>query len=372
MFMDWKEELKYNIKDVEDLKKYISLTDTEEKKIGEIIENYPMSITRYYMSLINKDDPDDPIRKMCIPSYFEMDPEGSFDTSGEKQNTKEEGLQHKYPQTALILSSNICAMYCRHCFRKRLVGLSDDETAKAFDKIFDYILEHKEITNVLLSGGDPLLNNNRIIEYYLEKLTKVPHLKMIRFGTRVPVVFPCRIYGDEEFLAILKKYSAIKPIYFVTQFNHPNELTEEAQNAINSLINIGIVVSNQTVLLKGVNNKPEILSALINKLNEFKIVPYYVFQCRPVKGVKGQFQVPLLEGYEIVEKAKSMLNGHGKRFRYVLSHETGKIEILGRLKDRDMIFKYHQAKNPADCGRIFVKTLEEKQCWLEKNTVSIV
>lgn len=368
--MDWREELKYNIKDVNELKKYMSLTDSEEKKIGEIIENYPMSITRYYMSLINKDDPEDPIRKMCIPSYYEMDSEGSFDTSGEKQNTKEDGLQHKYPQTALILSSNVCAMYCRHCFRKRLVGQSDEEIAKAFDRIFYYIVEHKEINNVLLSGGDPLLNNNGIIEYYLKKLCQVPHLKMIRVGTRVPVVFPCRIYGDEELLKILEKYSAIKPIYFVTHFNHPNELTEEAKKAIDSLINIGVVVSNQTVLLKGVNNRPEVLANLINKLNEYRIIPYYIFQCRPVKGVKGQFQVPFIEGLGIVEKAKSMLNGHGKRFRYVMSHETGKIEILGMLNDREMIFKYHQAKNSANCGRIFVKNLEEKQCWLEDNPVA--
>lgn len=370
MFMDWREELKHNIKDVNGLKKYISLTDSEEKKMAEIIEKYPMSITRYYISLVNKDDPKDPIRKMCIPSCYEMDPEGSFDTSGEKQNTKEEGLQHKYPQTALILSSNVCAMYCRHCFRKRLVGQSDEEIAKAFDKIFDYIVEHKEINNVLLSGGDPLLNNNKIIEYYLSKLSQVQHLRFVRIGTRVPVVFPCRIYGDEELLSILEKYSAMKPIYFVTQFNHPRELTEEAKKAIDALIDMGIVVSNQTVLLKGVNNNPDVLAELINKLNEFKIVPYYVFQCRPVKGVKGQFQVPFVEGIEIVEKAKAMLNGHGKRFRYVLSHETGKIEIIGKLNDRDMIFKYHQAKNPSDCGRIFVKTLEEGQCWLEKNPIA--
>jgi KamA family protein len=364
MFMDWREELKYNIMDVEELKKYISLTDSEELKIGKIIESYPMSITRYYVSLIDKDDPKDPIRKMCIPSYYEMDLDGRFDTSGEKQNTKEEGLQHKYPQTALILSTNVCAMYCRHCFRKRLVGQSDEEIAKAFDKIFNYIVEHNEITNVLLSGGDPLLNNNRIIEYYLKKLSQVPHIKWIRFGTRVPVVLPSRIYGDKEFLGILKKYSEIKPIYFVTQFNHPRELTEEAHKAIESLINIGVVVSNQTVLLKGVNDRPDVLAALIKKLNEFKIIPYYVFQCRPVTGVKGQFQVPLIEGSGIVEKAKAMLSGHGKRFRYVLSHETGKIEIVGRLNDRDMIFKYHQAKNPSDSGKIFIESIEEGQCWL--------
>ena len=362
--MDWREELKCNVTDVEGLKEYISLSEDEKKQIGDIIGSYPMSITRYYLSLIDKNDPKDPIRKMCIPSYYEMDMDGRFDTSGEKQNTKEEGLQHKYSQTALILSTNVCAMYCRHCFRKRLVGQSDDEIAKAFDKIFDYIVDHKEISNVLISGGDSLLNSNKVIEYYLKKLCQVPHIKWIRFGTRVPVVLPSRIYGDEELLSILMRYSAIKPIYFVTQFNHPRELTEPARRAVESLIDIGIIVSNQTVLLKGVNDQPQVLAQLIDKLNEYKIIPYYVFQCRPVKGVKAQFQVPLMEGSRIVEKAKSMLSGHGKRFRYVLSHETGKIEIVGRLSDSEMIFKYHQSKNPSDSGRVFIESLKEEQCWL--------
>ncbi|MGM9974169.1 MAG: KamA family radical SAM protein [Clostridiaceae bacterium] len=362
--MNWKESLKNNITTVAALREHITITDEEAVKIQDIIESYPMSIPGYYLSLIDKNDPQDPIKKMCIPSVYEMNLDGELDTSGELSNTKEVGLQHKYPQTALVLSTNLCAMYCRHCFRKRLVGQSDEEIAKAFDAIFDYITDHKEITNILISGGDSLLNSNNILEYYLKKLTSVPHLKLIRFGTRTPVVLPSRIYEDSELLNILKKYSSIKPIYFVTQFNHPRELTEEAKKAVDSLTDNGIVVSNQTVLLKGINDNPEVMIELINRLNQFKIIPYYIFQCRPVSGVKSQFQVPIKKGYSITEETKAHLNGHGKRFRFIMSHESGKIEIIGTLPSGETIFKYHQAKNPADNGSIFIRNIDDNQCWL--------
>ena len=152
--------LKGNATNVQDLKPYLNLTKDEEVKMGEILEKYPMSITPYYLSLIDFNDPDDPIKKMCIPSIEETDLSGSFDTSGEKDNTVITGVQHKYKQTVIVLSTNNCAMYCRHCFRKRLVGLSDEEIATHFDEVIEYIKNHKEISNVLISGGDALLNSN--------------------------------------------------------------------------------------------------------------------------------------------------------------------------------------------------------------------
>lgn len=362
--MNWKTELKENVTTVEELKKYITLGADEAIKLSEIIESYPMSIPHYYLSLIDKNDPNDPIRKMSVPSAYETDLSGMLDTSGELENTKVEGLQHKYSQTALILSTNLCAMYCRHCFRKRLVGQSDEEIAKIFDNILDYIKEHTEITNVLISGGDSLLNSNKLIEHYLKNLTEIPHLKLIRFGSRIPVVLPSRIYEDQELLSLFEKYSKQKAIYLVTQFNHPRELTSEAKKAIDALLDSGVIISNQTVLLKGINDNAATLSQLINGLNKFRVIPYYVFQCRPVTGVKAQFQVPLLEAYKIIEEAKAKLHGHGKRFRYIMSHETGKIEILGEISKGEMLFKYHQSKDPSDNGRIFTKQLEENQCWL--------
>jgi KamA family protein len=364
--MDWKQELQNNITTVEELKEQFDnqLTNEEADKINHIIEKYPMSISPYYLSLINPSDDNDPIKKLCIPSIKETDMDGSFDTSGESDNTVVTGLQHKYKQTALILSTNQCAMYCRHCFRKRLVGLSSKEIMRHFGEMLEYINNHKEITNVLISGGDSFLNSNQTIKTYLEELVKIKHLDYIRFGTRTPVVLPSRIYKDEELLMILKEYTKKKKIYVITHFNHPKEITEEAIKAIDTLINIGIIVKNQTVLLKGINDKPEILAKLINNLTRIGVIPYYVFQCRPVKGVKNQFQVPLKKGYNIVKEAKAMLNGQGKCFRYVLSNTTGKIEVLGNISNEAVLFKYHEAKYDKDQGRLFTLNVDDDQCWI--------
>lgn len=363
--MNWLDELSNNITSAEELKQMLHLTEEETSKMEKILDMYPMSLGSYYLSIINKEDIDDPIRKMCIPSVTETDMSGSVDTSGEATNTVITGLQHKYSQTALILSTSVCAMYCRHCFRKRLVGTSDDEIAVHFDEIMDYIDTHKEISNVLISGGDSFLNSNEVIEKYLSRLSQMEHLDFIRFGTRTPVVIPKRIYGDEELLNILEKYNSMKTIYIITQFNHPNEVTEEAIKAVNCLERIGITVKNQAVLLKGINDDAQILAKLLRKLTAVGIDPYYVFQCRPVTGVKNQFQVPLLQGHKIVEEAKEMVNGIGKSFRYCLSHESGKMQILGTTSPNSMIFKYHEAKNPQNYGKLFEYNVDDSQCWLD-------
>lgn len=366
--MDWRSELRNNVTQAQELKDFLNLTDSQEKHLGEILKQFPMSIPQYYLSLINWNDyKNDPVYKMCIPSIEETDLSGAFDTSGEGDNTVLVGLQHKYHETALILSTHECAMYCRHCFRKRLVGLSSEETTDNIGTMADYVRSHKEITNVLISGGDAFLNSNRTLEHYLNLFTQIPHLDLIRFGTRTPVVFPMRIYDDSELLHMLQSYNNQKQIYVVTQFNHPNELTPESKKAIKALTNIGIIVKNQTVLLKGINDRPETLGSLLKELTAFGVVPYYIFQCRPVTGVKQQFQVPLLKGYEIVEKAKRMQNGQGKCIRYIMSHKTGKIEILGSVKENELLMKYHQAKYDEDQGRIFTLPVTADQTWLERD-----
>ncbi|NDL66632.1 KamA family radical SAM protein [Anaerotalea alkaliphila] len=363
--MRWQEMLHQSFTRAEDLTALLEMTPEEEKRMEEILELYPMSIPSYYLSLVDLSDPEDPIRKMCIPSVYETDLDGAFDTSGEASNTVMPGLQHKYLQTALVLSTSNCAMYCRHCFRRRLVGLSDDEVGKNIDAMVDYIRDHEEITNVLISGGDSFMNSNETIERYLKSLCDVEHLDLIRFGTRIPVVLPMRITEDPELQSILAEYNRKKPIYVITQFNHPRECTPQAKEAIGLLLRMGIVVKNQTVLLKGVNDDPRVLGELLRNLTRMGVVPYYVFQCRPVTGVKNQFQVPLEQGVRIVDEAKNLQNGQGKCFRYAMAHETGKIEILGKGEDGRMLFKYQQAKDPADWSRIFTRKLEEGQCWLD-------
>lgn len=355
---------KHIIQTGEELKLYMPMTDEEQMLFDDITSKHPFCTTKYYLSLIDQEDANDPIKKMQIPSFGEKSEEGAFDTSGESENTKMQGLQHKYSTTALLLATNACAMYCRHCFRKRLVGLSNQEVLSNFENALAYIREHTEINNVLITGGDAFYLPTEIIQVFLEKLSQIDHLDFIRFGTRLPVVLPDRIIEDEGLLQALKTYSRKKQIYVVTQFNHPRELTPKAVEGIWKLRESGIVVNNQTVLLKGVNDNPEVLADLMNGLVKYGINPYYLFQCRPVKGVKHSFQLPFVRGVKIVEEAKKRLSGHAKRFKFVMSHKTGKIEILGEF-DKRILFKQHQAPKEEDMGTIFSVKVGEKQGWLD-------
>jgi lysine 2,3-aminomutase len=357
-------ELENVISSVKQLANYLELSSDEKEQLERVVKIHPMCVSPYYLSLIDWNDPHDPIRKMAIPSLEEFNLAGFYDTSGEAENTKMPGLQHKYAETALILATNRCATYCRHCFRKRLVGLPTEEIVKRFEDAAEYIAKHEEINNVLVSGGDPLVLSNEVIGTFLEILNKIDHLSFIRFGSRTPVTFPSRL-SDPELLALFKKYSQMdRRLYVVTQFNHPREITPQSISAVSKLINAGVLLSNQTVLLKGVNDDPETLATLMNRLVSIGVTPYYVFQCRPVKRVKTHFQVPICKGVRIVEKAKANCNGHSKRFKYAMSHVTGKIEILG-IMDGEIYFKYHEAKDRKNLGVMFKRRVDEKAGWLD-------
>lgn len=362
--MGWEKRIDSNIRTIGELKKFIKLSRKEEGEIRKVVRIHPMNISKYYMSLINKRDPKDPIRKMIVPSGKELSKEGEYDTSGEKVNTKSVGLQHKYRQTALLLATNRCGSYCRFCFRKRLVGLSVKEILSRFDSALEYIKRHREINNVLITGGDPFILSTKVLEEFLRGLSGVDHLDFVRFGTRTPVTFPHRMLDDIQLTEMLYRYNKRKRIYIVTHFNHPREITPESTRAIQMLINANLVVSNQTVLLRGVNDKPETLAELMNSLTRIGVVPYYVFQCRPVKRVKTHFQVPLYRGLKVVEDAKAKLNGHGKRFKFAMSHRSGKIEILG-VKGNRIYFKQHQGRNPKTIGRFFSRRLNKTGAWLD-------
>jgi len=361
----WLEEIREDsICTVEQLKDYIALSKKEGEQLKRVIQIHPMRVTPYYLSLIDWDDPHDPIRKMAVPSVHELSLQGSYDTSGEAENTKLRGLQHKYRETALVLATNRCATYCRYCFRKRLVGLPNTEVVEHFNEAANYIRQHQEINNVLISGGDPLVLPTQVIEHFLTTLSDIPHLDFIRFGSKTPVTLPSR-FEDEGLLNVLEEYShSSRRLYVVTQFNHPKEITKHSIKAVDNLIKSGVIVNNQTVLLKGVNDEPATLTELQNRLVGIGVNPYYVFQCRPVKRVKRHFQVPICKGADIVEKAKVKCNGHSKRFRYIMSHKSGKIEILGKIED-EIYFKYHQAKNRKNLGKIFSRKLDEKAGWLD-------
>jgi lysine 2,3-aminomutase len=362
--MSWKSQLENSISTIDELVSVLDVSDDEIATLKDICQEHPLRIPRYYLSLIDKDDSSDPIRRIAIPLPHESYLEGSYDTSGEERNTVFQGLQHKYQQTVVILATNECAMYCRHCFRKRLVGLDTKETLQDLNRATQYIRNHREVTNVLITGGDPIILPNERIEELLKAFSGIDHLDFIRFGTRVPVTFPQRITKDKDLLKILNDYSERERLYFVTQFNHPNEITEDSIQAIDQLSNAGIIVSNQTVLLKSVNDSAEVMAQLQRKLVEIGVVPYYIFQCRPVRRVKKHFQVPLYDGCKLIDDTRKRLDGHSKRFRFIMSHPTGKIEILGIQKGR-FLFKYHQAKNPKMVGALSSKRINKTATWLD-------
>ena len=362
----WETELKRSIRTVPRLKQYIDLSPREEKQIRSLIERHPMQITRYYMSLVNPYDPDDPVRRMAIPNAQELDLSGSYDPSGELANTKLPGLQHKYKRTALILVTNRCPVYCRHCFRKRLVGLPSNEVLKRFTDAAEYIEKHTEISNVLLSGGDPMILRTKVLERILDRLASIAHLKFIRIGTRVPVTFPMRILSDPSLSRVLRRYSRPhRRLFVTTQYNHEREITARSIEAVSAILRAGVIINNQTVLLRDVNDSPEALAGLQGKLVSIGINPYYVFQCRPVTRVRRRFAVPIGRAYDIVEKAKASLDGYAKRFKYIMSHRSGKLEVIA-VRGKKILLKYHEAKDPRNDARILERTLTANALWLDE------
>ncbi len=364
--MSWKEILRQSITTIEEMEEYIRLTPEERKQLKEIVRLHPIRVTRHVMDLMDPDDPDDPIRKMYLPSPDELDLSGAYDTSGEASNTKAVGLQHKYAPTALLLSTNVCAIYCRYCFRKRMVGLKNTEVLSQFDDAMEYIAAHPEISNVLVSGGDSFMLDTEILKTFIERLSAIPHIRFIRFGTKTIQTIPQRITEDPELLEILSRQNSdpSKPkVYVVTHINHPREIVPETVKAVRMLNKAGVTVSCQTVLLKGINDDEDTMVELMNSLVAAGIVPYYIFQCRPVKRVQKSFQIPIADGIRMLESAKGRLSGMAKRFKYAMSHQIGKIEIVGLLNGQ-IIFKIHDAKFTEQTGTVFMRPEDEVGGWL--------
>ena len=336
--------------------------------VRQIADRYPLRITRYYLDLINWDDPEDPIRRIAVPSSGEQKLAGSFDTSGELHHTKLQGVQHKYAQTVLLLTTNICSVYCRHCFRKRLIGVAENEIVTDWDSVIAYLRRHKEVTNVLLSGGDPLVLQTEYISSILHRLAAIDHLRYVRIGTRTPVVLPKRIAEDDALHTAFREFMAHgKQLYVTAQYNHARELTPASIQAVQRLQKNGVIVNNQAVLLRGVNDSPAVMAELQGELARTGIIPYYVFQCRPVSSVKEEFQVPLHEGCQIMDKTRHQLDGLSKRFRFVMAHPTGKIEILG-WRAGGIYAKYLQTNREELRNKIFHRPLQENAGWLPSDS----
>jgi lysine 2,3-aminomutase len=272
------------------------------KEIEKVERVYPMRVSPYYLSLIKAKD--DPIWKQCIPDRRELEDHLNIDDPlSEERDTKVTGLIHRYPDRVLLMVSSMCATYCRFCTRKRKVGRIKQIPMERIMKGIDYIKKHNEIRDVILSGGDPFLRTDSEIEHILKELRAIPHLEIIRIGTRIPCAQPARI--TKRLCNILKKYH---PIYVNIHFNHPDEITPESKMACSLLADAGIPLGSQTVLLKGVNDSPEIMKELFQKLIKIRVRPYYLFQCDLVKGIE-HFRTSVETGMKIIKEVQGFTSG---------------------------------------------------------------
>lgn len=322
-------------------------------------------VTKFYRKQITNNGYYDQLKHIVEPSFQEFESPGNLDTSGEHDNTVVPGFQHKYAQTGLLLVTDRCASYCRYCFRKRIVGKDSDEIASDFDQVARYIGAHPEMTNVLLSGGDPFILSTVKLDKILDHLLPIPHLDSIRFGTKTVAYEPKR-FKDPSLPALFRRiHEAGKAAVIVTHFDHIGEISADAERIILSLRAHGVQFFNQSVLLAKVNDDPEILAATFAKCHQMGIRPYYLFQGRPVKGA-SHFQVSMRRGLEIAHGINQRLSGIQRTFRYIMSHYTGKIEILDLGADGRIYMRYHQNKTLENIGKIFSRPYAEGACWLDE------
>jgi KamA family protein len=347
-----------------DVRRIEQLSDRERHELETVTRHFAFRSNDYYLSLIDWDDPNDPIRRIILPHRDELDEWGRLDPSDEQAYTIIPGVEHKYNSTVLMLVSNVCDGICRYCFRKRVFIRPQQEYLRDVTAAMDYIAAHQEVTNVLLTGGDPLtLSTGRLAEI-IAGIRRIEHVQIVRIGTRIPAFNPYRIVDDPTLLKMIERYStAEKRIYVMTHFSHPRELTNVAIEAVDLLQEAGAITANQTPLIRGVNDNPETLAELLAKLSFVGDVPYYIFQCRPAVGNRA-YTVPIEEGYQIVEDAKSRVSGLAKRIRYTMSHSTGKIEVVAKLGDQ-VFFKYHRAAEDIDSGRVLVCNSNPHAHWLD-------
>ncbi len=306
----WKQQLTDRITNREILASKIELTE-KEKQYFETFVDYPFAITHYYFSLIDKTNPLDPVRKQCIPQLEEtvIKEYESLDPLSEDDFSPVPGLVHRYKNRVLLLITDTCAVYCRHCFRRAFTGNNFGCISKGdLDKALEYIIKHPEINEILLSGGDPLTLNNKALADILEKIEHIKRKLALRICTRIPVVMPQRI--DEELIKVFKKMNSV---WIVTQFNHYKEITPQSKNAVKMLIDSGIPVLNQTVLLRGINDSKEILVKLFTELILSRIKPYYIFQGDLACGT-GHFRTNLNKATALIKEVYSEVSGIARPF----------------------------------------------------------
>lgn len=303
---DWKWQTRNRIETLEELTKYIHLTEGEKEGVRDSLATLRMAITPYYLSHIDTENPNCPIRKQAIPTSAEIFHSDAdlLDPLHEDEDSPVPGLTHRYPDRVLFLITDMCSMYCRHCTRRRFAGQSDAATPEDhIENAIAYIAKTPQVRDVVLSGGDALLVGDSKLEYIISKLRAIPHVEIIRIGSRTPVVLPQRI--TENLVDMLKKYH---PIWLNTHFNHSQEITPEAEIALARLANAGIPLGNQSVLLRGVNDCVHVMKKLVQKLVFNRVRPYYIYQCDLSKGLE-HFRTPVSKGIEIIENLRGHTSG---------------------------------------------------------------
>lgn len=304
---DWHWQVRNRIETLDELKKYVCLTPEEEDGVRESLKTLRMAITPYYLSLIDPEDPHDPVRKQAIPTAQELirSEADLLDPLHEDEDSPVPGLTHRYPDRVLFLITDMCSMYCRHCTRRRFAGQKDDASpTERIDKCIEYIARTPQVRDVLLSGGDALLVSDKRLEYIISRLREIPHVEIIRIGSRTPVVLPQRI--TPELVQMLSKYH---PIWLNTHFNHPNEVTPESKAACERLANAGVPLGNQSVLLRGINDCTTVMKRLVHELVKIRVRPYYIYVCDLSQGI-GHFRTPVSKGIEIIENLRGHTSGY--------------------------------------------------------------
>jgi lysine 2,3-aminomutase len=363
---DWKWQIRHCIRDIDTFQELlgIELDDETQSAFDKTVKKFPMSITPYYLSLIDTEDiENDPVFKQSFPSPREMEVNDCdmADPLHEDKDSPVPGITHRYPDRVLFIVSNMCAMYCRHCTRKRRVGDLDCIPERAeIQKGIDYIRNNPRVRDVLLSGGDPFLLSEEMLDWILSELRSIEHLEIIRIGTRTPVVLPYRI--TDELVSVLKKYH---PLWINTHFNHPRELTNSSRRALAKLADAGIPLGNQSVLLASINDCPRIMRSLLHKLVYNRVRPYYLYQCDLAEGL-SHFRTPVGKGIEILES----LIGHTSGFcvptyvidapggggkipvmpNYLISWSTNKV-VLRNYEGVITTYKEPDSYEPVFCNR---------------------
>ncbi|MDD4732752.1 MAG: lysine 2,3-aminomutase [Desulfovibrio sp.] len=306
---DWKWHVRHSVRDIESFETLLGVRfpDLERRAFKRTVDKFPMSVTPYYLSLIDPDDyANDPVFRQAFPSPKELEI-GRFDMADplhEDRDSPAPGITHRYPDRVLFHVSNLCSMYCRHCTRKRKVGDVDSvPSRKTLLQGIEYIRNTPQVRDVLLSGGDPLMLSDERLDWILGELRRIEHIEVVRIGTRMPVVLPYRITDD--LVQMLRQHH---PLWLNTHFNHPRELTESSRAALSRLADAGIPLGNQSVLLAGVNDCPRLIKTLNHKLVKNRVRPYYIYQCDLSEGLT-HFRTPIGKGIEIMESLRGHTSG---------------------------------------------------------------